>query len=70
MQFRLPKPGGVATAILPLPPEIIRDETFTEHGFQARGGARMEPRMKLHCEQYFTAEIAKIAEKIIRQLNS
>jgi len=28
------------------------------------------PLMKLHCEQYFTAEIAKIAEKIIRQLNS
>jgi hypothetical protein len=31
--------------------------------FRASGGARM----KLHCEQYFTAEIA---EKIIRQLNS
>jgi len=29
-----------------------------------QGGAYM----KLHCEKYFTAEIAKIAEKIIRQI--
>jgi hypothetical protein len=32
--------------------------------FQARGGACMK-----HCEYYFTAEIAKTAEKIIKQIN-